>query len=194
MRQQVIVQCVQSSDWNLFPPPLQCVCLGTWWGLQLPIVITVLLSVVSICTWTNVWLVHPSPLPSLLIPHTHTHPYTHYPLCPSSINSLLFDSLTLFLSPSAFILTLSRPSILSSILPSLLLSLGDTDDQNPRRSNSMSSLSDPDCYMNALWPRVPSTNQVRIIYIDYLEFSTSANEPAGPLEGCYALLSLCVFQ
>ena len=32
---------------------------------------------------------------------------------------------------------------------------------NPRRSNSLGSLSDPDCYMNSLWPRAAATsNQV----------------------------------
>ena len=30
----------------------------------------------------------------------------------------------------------------------------------PRRSNSMGSLSDPDCYMNSLWPRLTTTAQV----------------------------------
>lgn len=29
---------------------------------------------------------------------------------------------------------------------------------NPRRSNSLGSLSEPDCYMNALWPRLVTTS------------------------------------
>ena len=37
------------------------------------------------------------------------------------------------------------------------------DGSNPRRSNSLGSLSDPDCYMNSLWPRVNPSYQVCVI-------------------------------
>ncbi len=38
---------------------------------------------------------------------------------------------------------------------------GGSSGLNPRRSNSLGSLSDPDCYMNSLWPRAAtSSNQV----------------------------------
>lgn len=36
---------------------------------------------------------------------------------------------------------------------------GEGKDPNPRRSNSLGCLSDPDCYMNSLWPRLASPNQ-----------------------------------